>query len=250
MTLVVAALLGLGAGGIAVQPVARAFRGRRGAGERRRVSAAVACARNAPRRRRARAAAGGVGARPHRRRRRHRARSQRRPSQRQKADAARARRRGTTTASRSPPPRRLPAAEAAGRRGVGSPRRRGRGAVRLLRRLGGTLDRHRAPPERPALSAGRERRRASGWLSNATAGRSYRLAGRAEGPGEFVLACQCPVEPGIQRPRRSAPERGRRSEGAPVALRGGRRVRSEPRRAPALRRALRRPSLYDGADSA
>jgi eukaryotic-like serine/threonine-protein kinase len=34
---------------------------------------------------------------------------------------------------------------------------------------------------------------ASGWLSNATAGRSYRLVGRAERPGEYVLACQCPV---------------------------------------------------------
>ncbi|HEY4393142.1 MAG TPA: serine/threonine-protein kinase, partial [Polyangia bacterium] len=34
---------------------------------------------------------------------------------------------------------------------------------------------------------------ASGWLSNATAGRSYRLVGRAERPGEYLLACQCPA---------------------------------------------------------
>ncbi len=38
---------------------------------------------------------------------------------------------------------------------------------------------------------------ASGWLSNATAGRSYRLTGRAEAPGEFALACQCPVNQGF-----------------------------------------------------
>jgi serine/threonine-protein kinase len=34
---------------------------------------------------------------------------------------------------------------------------------------------------------------ANGWLSNATAARSYRLVGRAERPGEYVLACQCPA---------------------------------------------------------
>ncbi len=33
----------------------------------------------------------------------------------------------------------------------------------------------------------------SAWLSNATAGRSYRLVGRAERPGEYTLACQCPA---------------------------------------------------------
>jgi hypothetical protein len=34
---------------------------------------------------------------------------------------------------------------------------------------------------------------ASGWLSNTTAGRSYRIVGRAERPGEYLLACQCPA---------------------------------------------------------
>jgi serine/threonine-protein kinase len=34
---------------------------------------------------------------------------------------------------------------------------------------------------------------ASGWLSNTTAGRSYRMVGRAERPGEYMLACQCPA---------------------------------------------------------
>jgi eukaryotic-like serine/threonine-protein kinase len=38
---------------------------------------------------------------------------------------------------------------------------------------------------------------ASGWFSNGTAGQSYRLTGRAEGPGEFALACQCPVNQGF-----------------------------------------------------
>jgi hypothetical protein len=38
---------------------------------------------------------------------------------------------------------------------------------------------------------------ASGWFSNATAGRSYRLTGRADGPGEYVLACQCPANQGF-----------------------------------------------------
>ena len=33
----------------------------------------------------------------------------------------------------------------------------------------------------------------SAWLSNATAGRSYRLVGRAERAGEYMLACQCPA---------------------------------------------------------
>ncbi|HEX3905844.1 MAG TPA: serine/threonine-protein kinase [Polyangia bacterium] len=37
----------------------------------------------------------------------------------------------------------------------------------------------------------------SGWLSNATAGRSYRIAGRAERPGDLALACQCPVNQGF-----------------------------------------------------
>jgi hypothetical protein len=34
---------------------------------------------------------------------------------------------------------------------------------------------------------------ANGWFSNATANRSYRLIGRAERAGEYVLACQCPA---------------------------------------------------------
>src|SRR3954453_1264118 len=38
---------------------------------------------------------------------------------------------------------------------------------------------------------------ANGWLSNATAGRSYRLTGRAERPGEYALVCQCPVNQGF-----------------------------------------------------
>ena len=38
---------------------------------------------------------------------------------------------------------------------------------------------------------------ANGWLSNATAARSYRLTGRAEGPGEYALVCQCPVNQGF-----------------------------------------------------
>ena len=38
---------------------------------------------------------------------------------------------------------------------------------------------------------------ASGWLSNGTAGRSYRLTGRAERPGEYALACECPVNQGF-----------------------------------------------------
>jgi len=38
---------------------------------------------------------------------------------------------------------------------------------------------------------------ASGWLSNATAGRSYRLTGRAERPGEYALVCECPVNQGF-----------------------------------------------------
>jgi tRNA A-37 threonylcarbamoyl transferase component Bud32 len=38
---------------------------------------------------------------------------------------------------------------------------------------------------------------ANGWLSNGTAGRSYRLTGRAESPGEYVLACECPVNQGF-----------------------------------------------------
>jgi hypothetical protein len=33
----------------------------------------------------------------------------------------------------------------------------------------------------------------NGWLSNATAGQSYRIAGRAERAGEFALVCQCPA---------------------------------------------------------
>jgi eukaryotic-like serine/threonine-protein kinase len=38
---------------------------------------------------------------------------------------------------------------------------------------------------------------ASGWLSNATAGKSYRLVGRTERPGEYMLACQCPINQGF-----------------------------------------------------
>ena len=38
---------------------------------------------------------------------------------------------------------------------------------------------------------------ASGWLSNGTAGRSYRLTGRVERPGEYALICQCPVNQGF-----------------------------------------------------
>jgi eukaryotic-like serine/threonine-protein kinase len=38
---------------------------------------------------------------------------------------------------------------------------------------------------------------ANGWLSNGTAGRSYRLTGRAERPGEYALACACPVNQGF-----------------------------------------------------
>ena len=38
---------------------------------------------------------------------------------------------------------------------------------------------------------------ANGWLSNATAGRSYRLSGRAERPGEYALVCECPVNQGF-----------------------------------------------------
>ena len=38
---------------------------------------------------------------------------------------------------------------------------------------------------------------ANGWLSNATAGHSYRLTGRAEGPGEYALGCECPVNQGF-----------------------------------------------------
>jgi tRNA A-37 threonylcarbamoyl transferase component Bud32 len=38
---------------------------------------------------------------------------------------------------------------------------------------------------------------ANGWLSNATAGRSYRLTGRAERPGEYALICECPVNQGF-----------------------------------------------------
>ena len=38
---------------------------------------------------------------------------------------------------------------------------------------------------------------ANGWLSNGTAGRSYRLTGQAERPGEYALACECPVNQGF-----------------------------------------------------
>jgi len=38
---------------------------------------------------------------------------------------------------------------------------------------------------------------ANGWFSNGTAGRSYRLTGRAERPGEYTLACECPVNQGF-----------------------------------------------------
>jgi eukaryotic-like serine/threonine-protein kinase len=38
---------------------------------------------------------------------------------------------------------------------------------------------------------------ANGWLSNGTAGRSYRLTGRAERPGEYALVCECPVNQGF-----------------------------------------------------
>ena len=38
---------------------------------------------------------------------------------------------------------------------------------------------------------------ANGWLSNTTAGRSYRLAGRADRPGEYALVCECPVNQGF-----------------------------------------------------
>ena len=38
---------------------------------------------------------------------------------------------------------------------------------------------------------------ANGWLSNATAGRSYRLTGRAERAGEYALVCECPVNQGF-----------------------------------------------------
>jgi hypothetical protein len=38
---------------------------------------------------------------------------------------------------------------------------------------------------------------ANGWLSNATAGRSYRLTGRAERPGDYALVCECPVNQGF-----------------------------------------------------
>jgi hypothetical protein len=38
---------------------------------------------------------------------------------------------------------------------------------------------------------------ASGWLSNTTAGRSYRLTGRADRPGEYALVCECPVNQGF-----------------------------------------------------
>ncbi|HVV48287.1 MAG TPA: hypothetical protein VHO06_01390, partial [Polyangia bacterium] len=37
----------------------------------------------------------------------------------------------------------------------------------------------------------------SGWFSNATASRSYRLAGRAARPGELDLICQCPANQGF-----------------------------------------------------
>jgi eukaryotic-like serine/threonine-protein kinase len=38
---------------------------------------------------------------------------------------------------------------------------------------------------------------ANGWFSNGTAGRSYRLMGRADSPGEYALACECPVNQGF-----------------------------------------------------
>ena len=38
---------------------------------------------------------------------------------------------------------------------------------------------------------------ANGWLSNATAARSYRLTGRAERPGEYALVCECPANQGF-----------------------------------------------------
>ena len=38
---------------------------------------------------------------------------------------------------------------------------------------------------------------ANGWLSNTTAGRSYRLTGRTERPGEYALVCECPVNQGF-----------------------------------------------------
>jgi eukaryotic-like serine/threonine-protein kinase len=38
---------------------------------------------------------------------------------------------------------------------------------------------------------------ANGWLSNATAGRSYRLTGRADRPGEYALVCECPANQGF-----------------------------------------------------
>ena len=38
---------------------------------------------------------------------------------------------------------------------------------------------------------------ASGWFSNAAAARSYRLTGRADRPGEYALVCECPVNQGF-----------------------------------------------------
>ena len=38
---------------------------------------------------------------------------------------------------------------------------------------------------------------ANGWFSNGNAQQSYRLAGRAEAPGELTLACQCPANQGF-----------------------------------------------------
>jgi tRNA A-37 threonylcarbamoyl transferase component Bud32 len=78
---------------------------------------------------------------------------------------------------------------------------------------------------------------ASGWFSNATAGRSYRLVGRAERPGEYLLACQCPANQTfiarvILHPTEGAELRGRVSLSAAAGVFGQSHVtlrRSAPR---------------------
>ena len=219
MTLVVAALLGLGAGGARRQPAAgpshrgcaraRAAESRaRGAGPDRRRRGRRACAGRrgatvpAPPLPSAGAAVFGPSA----------------PWLRTPAvpprERLRPRRRAITAASRSRRPRRprRPAAP-------GVLRADGARNGRFFRHLGRAVDRQRAPPERTSLSTSHRRRRGQ-WLAVERDGRPQLSAHRTRREAGRVRArLRVPGQPGVQRPCRPPSDRRGRAEGTAVALR-------------------------------
>ena len=217
MTLVVAALLGLGAGGVAVSrlrghptevaPAARPPRRRRPR-PRLRPAAAPAAA--------AVAAALTAGAAPAPsaapppsaraavvgRRRRFPPRRPRRP-----------RRRATTMASRSRRPRGPRRPTLRGGAGAPEPAPDAPAAVDFSGDLGRALDRQRATPERSSLSTGHQRRRGQ-RLAVERDGRPQLSADRARREAGRVRArLRVPGQPGVQRPRRPPSDEGSELKG-------------------------------------